>query len=545
MGGLGTGCIMVGQLLAVWFLLPAIGVGDFTGTDFIGDPSQLNCGYKSLQLTLPHGQDENTFMLVALDKEQKPHFLHNDSVCGTWTGQKPDGSLTIGAAYNSCYVTEQNGEHVMTIGIADITGQNVVLKEALKCPILPAQDAPSPGVCAAVKKGDKLSCASPPVTQDLCQGKGCCYNPSDPSIPCYFGDLITAQCTKDGKISIAVSKYRTLPPLILNSVRLLSVQEGTCSELSTKKNDVFIMYEFPLSCGSTIWLDGDHVVYENRLEATNDVRTWQDASITRDSIFRLTVRCSFTASSFLPLQVEVFTLPPPPSVNSSGPLLLEMRIAKDVQYSSYYLNTDYPVTKFLRDPVYLEVRILQRTDPNLVLVLNQCWATPLTDPLQKPQWPILVNSCPFTGDNYRTQQIPVGAVSTGLQFPSHYQRFVVKTFTFVDGSQHALKGLVYFHCSASVCVRSRLETCSTTCLPARKKRMTKHWEPLTSLVTAEGPVDFHSSKSLEKTESQTDAQLNWARGAVATVAAFGITSAAAVVVWKFYKAQKCETNVKV
>lgn len=63
----------------------------------------------------------------------------------------------------------------------------------------------------------------------------------------------------------------------------------------------------------------------------------------------------------------------------------------DQHYSEYYSHGDYPVVKVLRDPVFLEVRILRRTDPKLVLVLHECWATPSTNPLQQPQWPILVN----------------------------------------------------------------------------------------------------------------------------------------------------------
>lgn len=37
----------------------------------------------------------------------------------------------------------------------------------------------------------------------------------------------------------------------------------------------------------------------------------------------------------------------------------------------------------------MEVRLLRRTDPRLVLVLHRCWATPSANPFQLPQWPIL------------------------------------------------------------------------------------------------------------------------------------------------------------
>ena len=52
-------------------------------------------------------------------------------------------------------------------------------------------------------------------------------------------------------------------------------------------------------------------------------------------------------------------------------------------------------------------------------------------------------SCPFNGDNYLSQLIPVGAPSQAVPIPSYYQRFLVSTFTFVDSTtQLALEGLV-------------------------------------------------------------------------------------------------------
>lgn len=39
--------------------------------------------------------------------------------------------------------------------------------------------------------------------------------------------------------------------------------------------------------------------------------------------------------------------------------------------------------------------------------------------------------CPYEDDRYLTTLVPVGP-SYGLQYPTHYRRFVVKMFTFVD-----------------------------------------------------------------------------------------------------------------
>lgn len=44
--------------------------------------------------------------------------------------------------------------------------------------------------------------------------------------------------------------------------------------------------------------------------------------------FRLHVRCIFNASDFLPIQASIFSPQPPAPVTQSGPLRLELRIAK-------------------------------------------------------------------------------------------------------------------------------------------------------------------------------------------------------------------------
>uniref|UniRef100_A0A8D0G7T3 Zona pellucida sperm-binding protein 4 n=1 Tax=Sphenodon punctatus TaxID=8508 RepID=A0A8D0G7T3_SPHPU len=360
----------------------------------------------------------------------QPHPLPN-STCGVWVHQKKDGSMLVSATYTGYFLCS------------------------------PALDAPSRSTCTAVLRSDRLPCAVLPVSRGQCEERGCCYTP-DPVTPCYYGNTVTAQCTPDGHFSIAVSRHATLPSLILDSVHLVGGHGGSCTPVT--KTNAFVLYQFPLSaCGTTFQVQ-DQGVYANELVADQDVRSWSAGSVTRDSTFRLHVSCSYSLRDHLPVSVQVFTLPPPPLVTQHGPLSLELRIADDQHYSAYYASSDYPVVKLLREPVFLEVRILQRTDPNLALILHQCWATPSTNPLQQPQWPILVDGCPYEGDNYQTQLSPVGATSV-LQFPSHYQRLIVSTFTFVDStSLQALTGPVYFHCSASACVPSTTESCLAHCL---------------------------------------------------------------------------------
>ncbi|XP_075066188.1 zona pellucida sperm-binding protein 4-like isoform X2 [Mixophyes fleayi] len=464
------------------------------GTEgFLEDVSDLHCGSSKMQFSLPSVPIEFISAFTVLDYEGKSHWLHNDSSCGIWVGQKPDGSMIIGAAYDGCYVREENGDYVMTL-IAEQISNGVVeyYKQDFKCTVKPAMDAPRPSDCAAILRSDRLPCANSTVSRDVCERLECCYSPSDSVLPCYYGNKLTAQCTDGGQVLITISKDLTVPSLLLDSASVLNVDSTSCPMMSVAKTSAFILFQFPLSCGGASQVSENAILYDNTVYATKDVRTWQGSSITRDSTLRLTVRCSYSQTGVVPLQVEVLTLPPPLPVSTSGPLLLEMRIARDMQYASYYLDTEYPVIKVLRDPVYLEVRILRRTDPNLVLILNDCWATPSTDPTQQIQWPILVDRCPFVGDNYLTQLVPVGAPSQNMPFPTHYQRFIVSTFTFVDQStQTALGGLVYFYCSASVCIPSATDSCTTSC-GQRKKRAAK--EPVQEITVSKGPVDFIDSE---------------------------------------------------
>ncbi|XP_035186708.1 zona pellucida sperm-binding protein 4 [Oxyura jamaicensis] len=533
MGVVGQARPVSGALL-FWGLLGPFALVVGARDSFFADPSLLACGQDSLQLTLPLGWEGNvSFVLTAWDTEGKAHALHNDSGCGLWVSWAPDGSKKVSVSYTSCYVFEWDGNYLMIVGLegTDVDGQRVLHEEKLlRCPVdLPALDAPSSSVCSAVRSQDRLPCASLPVSRGDCEARGCCYNPRDRVKTCYYGNTVTAHCTPDGQFSIAVSRDVTLPPVILDSVHLASGPSAGCTPVV--KNSAFVVYQFPLSaCGTTFQVTGDHAVYENELVASRDVKTGSLGSVTRDSTFRLHVRCSYSITgSFIPLSVQVFTLPPLPAVSQPGPLSLELRVASDESYRSYYTDSDYPVVKALRDPIYVEVRILQRTDPDLVLVLHHCWATPSINPHQQMQWPVLVDGCPYAGDNYQTQLVHL-SIASGLQFPSHYQRFTLYTFAFVDStSQEMLSGLVFLHCSASVCHRSVQESCTTTCpAGARGKRSAEHnFQDGASRVSSKGPVIFLQNKlrqeaAVDSLRAAVLAAAPWALGfaAVATVVVF-------------------------
>ncbi|XP_043820580.1 zona pellucida sperm-binding protein 4 [Dromiciops gliroides] len=478
----------------LFVLLPFVW-GNLGEIEDVDQPGTLYCGLRSFQFTLPllsqYGKNPG---LIVWDEKGMLHALQNDSTCGTWIIYSSPESIQLEASYSGCYVTKWDAYYIMPLGVSglDVDGSKTVHKvKVLKCSfILPALDAPGPSLCD-VKTEDRLSCAVPSITRGDCENLGCCYNSEDEVNPCYYGNTVTAQCTPDGQLRVAVSQNMTLPSLLLDSVHLVSGLDAKCDPV--EKTDAFVLFQFPLSaCGTIVQMTGKQAIYENELLASRDVRNWTRGSITRDSIFRLHISCNYLIrGNILPASIQVFTLPPPLPVTKPGPLALELHIAKEEDYSSYFVATEYPLTKLLRDPIPVEVRILHRTDPNLVLLLHHCWATPNSNPLHPTQWPILVEGCPFAGDNYWTKMVSMPGTST-LQFPSHYKRFIIYTFTFVDSaSKKALTGPVYLHCSASVCWRSGPDSCTITCPVGRKRRSSESqpWNK-TSSVSSKGPIFF-------------------------------------------------------
>ncbi|XP_005881409.1 PREDICTED: zona pellucida sperm-binding protein 4 [Myotis brandtii] len=316
-------------------------------------------------------------------------------------------------------------------------------------------DALGAHLCDSVPVGDRLPCAPAPATPRACKALGCCYNPSSRS--CYYGNTGEAAALQAAEgsahyLQLSLGEGKPLPPL-------------------------------------TPQVTGDQAVYENELVAAQDVRTWSRGSITRDSTFRLRVSCTYpVSSSALPVNVQVSLLPPPLPETQPGALTLELQLAKDGNYSAYYRAGDYPVVKLLRDPIYVEVALRHRTDPDLGLLLHQCWATPGPDPGLQPQWALLVNGCPYAGDNYRTQLIPVPETES-LRFPSHAQRFSIFTFSFVDaGAGRVLGGPVFLHCSVSVCQPAGSPSCVACPVTRRRRSSDAHDPNSTAFISSQGPM---------------------------------------------------------
>ncbi|KAJ8352555.1 hypothetical protein SKAU_G00240310 [Synaphobranchus kaupii] len=261
----------------------------------------------------------------------------------------------------------------------------------------------------------RVQCGDPTFTKDDCEALNCCFDHQ-----CYYANEATVHCLRDGQFRVVVSRTSTLPPFDYVYLSMVNGDSSaTCSPIAA--SPAFTVFQFPVSsCATTMRMEGDYVIYENKILSTYG---WVDGplgSITRDTVFELSFQCRYYGTDVVSLVAEVNTVPPPLPVAAQGPLHVELRLASgqcdskgakgcadgDV-YSDYYRDADYPVTK----------------------------------------WSLLVDGCPYHADPYQTTLVPVDGAS-GLPFPTHYKRFMVQMFTFVDpASSIPLNEMVFIHCS--------------------------------------------------------------------------------------------------
>ncbi|KAJ3594403.1 hypothetical protein NHX12_003710 [Muraenolepis orangiensis] len=361
----------------------------------------------------------------------------------------------------------------------------------------PAKGAPV-DTCQ-VQEGEKIRCGVKEITAEQCDAIQCCFDGRQ----CYYGATVTVQCTRDGQFVVVVARDATLPRLDVQSIALLESTDNSCHPVGTTA--AFAVYQFPVTaCGTAMTEEDGYVVYNNYMSSLYEVGIGPRGSITRDSHFALTFQCKYSGNSVEALIFDVNALPPPQSVAALGLLRVELLLAngqcfnkgcveEEEAYRAYYSAADYPVTKMLREPVYVEVRLLERTDPNIVLNLEKCWATSSPDPTSLPQWDLLVDGCPYPDDRYLSVIVPVTEFS-GVDFPPHYKRFIVKMFTFVDYEMMPQKERVFFHCSTAACYPSGSNTCEQSCY--RRKRATAGTKESPSQVTlvSSGEVLFSSER---------------------------------------------------
>nr|XP_019963150.1 PREDICTED: uncharacterized protein LOC109642700 isoform X1 [Paralichthys olivaceus] len=255
----------------------------------------------------------------------------------------------------------------------------------------------------------------------------------------------TTKCHPNGTMTALAVKLESVPNL---DPSMLTLKDQSCKPVFS--NDRFAQFSFSVdSCKTTRVFFDNYVLYENEigLYYNNKGATYTSPV---DPDYRQTISCYYVVNDTQTISFNSEPIQNQPAAEiGSGQLMVQMGLAEDSSYELFYQAEDYPVVKYLRQPLYFEVELMYATDPQLELILENCWATLKEDRKSLPSWDIIVDSCENRDDNYMTVFHPV-AINTRVAIPSHVKRFSVQMFTFTK-DEEVLKDQIYVHCDAVIC----------------------------------------------------------------------------------------------
>uniref|UniRef100_A0A3Q2C9I4 Zona pellucida protein AX 1 n=1 Tax=Cyprinodon variegatus TaxID=28743 RepID=A0A3Q2C9I4_CYPVA len=293
---------------------------------------------------------------------------------------------------------------------------------------------------------------------------------SDLFLACYF-PLMTTRCYPNGTISALAVKVESVPNL---NPSWLTLKDQSCSPVFS--NDHFAQFIFSAdSCGTTRTFFDHYMLYENEIGLYYHGKRGAAHTSPVDPEYKQTVSCYYVVNDTQTIAFNTKSrLYEPKAEIGSGQMSIQMRQATDSSYENFYKAEDYPVEKYLREPLYFEVELALSTDPNLELILDNCWATLQEERTSLPSWDIIVNGCAYSGDNYATVFHTV-SMDERVSFPSHYKRFSMKMFAFIQEDK-VLKHEVYVHCDLVICdTNSPMEAiCQRQCSKPAVKGTQKH-----------------------------------------------------------------------
>ncbi|XP_077344947.1 uncharacterized protein LOC143988905 [Lithobates pipiens] len=271
--------------------------------------------------------------------------------------------------------------------------------------------------------------------------------------------VIPVVCLPEGIIQVTVNKVQNVQDMDMSLLRL---RDPTCGPASFDANSAYFSF-FASACKTTRTFENNWMIYDNEISYYS--------SASGIPILIMNVTCNYTTNGTVAVAYSYQNNPTPSAQSAMASLNLILRLSKDIAYTDFYGDVDYPVVKYLTEPLYFEVELLYSLDSRLEIFLDTCWATTSPDMNSLPSWPIVTKSCEY-GESYPTNFLKV-TTDSRVQFPSHFKRFEVKTFTFMDGD-NSYTGAIYFHCDVVICDASNLSSdpvCTGvgSCIPAKQR----------------------------------------------------------------------------
>uniref|UniRef100_A0A8C4F8S8 ZP domain-containing protein n=1 Tax=Dicentrarchus labrax TaxID=13489 RepID=A0A8C4F8S8_DICLA len=285
---------------------------------------------------------------------------------------------------------------------------------------------------------------------------------------------ILPECFPNGTMTALAVKLESVPSL---NPSQLTLRDPTCGPAYSDEQYAYFVFTGS-SCGTTRKFLPNMMLYENEISLPDELEmSMQSTSDEPSYFFRLKVYCYYDINKTH--AVAFHTRPrrsEPYAENAIGELQVAMRLALDDSYSVFHSVEDYPIAKYLQQPVYFEVELMRSTNPQVSLELENCWATHYDDRTSQPRWNLIINGCVNPVDPHQVIFHPVWP-DARVQYPSHLKRFEVPMFAFAEDKEN-LSWELSVHCDVVICdARNPLgRACNRQCsnLDNRIKGMTFH-----------------------------------------------------------------------
>lgn len=276
----------------------------------------------------------------------------------------------------------------------------------------------------------------------------------DFSLACpFFVPLL--ECFSNGTMTVVLPKLESVPDLNPGE---LSLRDPACKPYYSEEHIAY--FHFALNtCGTSRTFVGDTMMYENEVTWKKDepLPKIYESLTQPQKQYRITVSCIYTANATQSVVFHSVSLSKKPQADvGMGELTVQLRLSQDMVYRLFYHDEDYPVLKFLKQPLYFEVGMDHSRDSRMAVVLENCWATLTKERNSKPRWDLIVDGCANPKDPEQTMFHPV-MPDDRVHFPDHFKRFEVKTFALTDDGNFdsdedgTLARQVFVHCDVVIC----------------------------------------------------------------------------------------------
>ncbi|XP_066445644.1 uncharacterized protein, partial [Eleutherodactylus coqui] len=299
-------------------------------------------------------------------------------------------------------------------------------------------------------------------------------------------------CLSNGTMIAVVNSTVTKPAF---DARMAHLRDPTCTpQEATNKRALFNFAAY--TCGTTRQFDSDYLIYENEVTFDRQVLFPQQPIISRDSSYRLTVRCRYPIRDTLWLSGQYRSGVVKSGFTETRSRVLrrrtrahvaELKLAKDTSFKAFYQNEDFPVLVQPADVLYFQADV---QSPEPTAVLKDCWASTSSGQDGITQWDLIVDGCGVLAETFSSE------VQTS---PDQSPRFIVTL-------HEAPTSQLLIHCTVIVCdATTQPEGCPQTCNQT-ERLMGKRSAHLPTEVVSAGPIQImarHTGVVYQEVDKET------------------------------------------